>query len=666
MGAFMKINKKVMYSIVTVNILLSMIGYVANKSVIQKELNSDIKVTTEEKSKSLEYIIEQKKSMAINAVKWFEDSDELIKAINENNKNNIIQLGKQAMSYFGLDYWIVTDIKGNVIARAHEPDNFGDSIANQVNIQKALKGESSVGIEEGAVVKLSIRAGCPIKDQQGQIVGVISTGYVLADKFVDEVNKTLSCDITIFNGIEQAGTTLMDNGKRITGTKLNDTEIQESVLNSGNATSKLMVISGKNYYSMYSPLLDVNNKIIGMCFVGVPANVIQPLIMKLTIYQFLISFITLILSLLVLWFILRKYLSSPLNKLVDFFKELSNGEGDLTKTMNINTNDEVSEVMNEFNKFILKLRTIISHVKDSSSVVKEETIGLSNSVSACTYSMIEISKIVSKISENMMGNAASLEETTVSTHEMNKASNMVAQSCAVVSEQSIFANEITEEGSKAIKDIITSIQNISNSSGEVIEKMNELQELSNKINEIVIMITDISTETNLLSINASIEAARAGEHGKGFAVVAEEVRSLAEESSNSSNEIINLIHHVQCNIKDTALSVENVSENINATVDQAIIVDRRFKYITDAINIVSEKTNDIAAAAEEQAASIEQISIAMDEIARVTANTAEDSYKMNESVKREKESMEEANVVTQRVTKIIRDLNLIVEKFKTR
>lgn len=662
----MKINKKVMCSIVTVNILLSMIGYVANKTVIQKELNYDIKVTTEEKSKSLEYIIEQKKSMAVNTVKWFENSDVLIKAITENNKNDIIQLGKQAMSNFGLDYWVVTDIKGNVIARAHEPDNFGDSIANQVNIQKALKGETSVGIEEGAVVKLSIRAGCPIKDQQGQIVGVISTGYVLSDKFVDEVNKTLSCDITIFNGMERAGTTLKDNEKRLTGTKLNDTEIQENVLNKGNAMSKLMVISGKDYYSMYSPLLDVNNKIIGMCFVGVPANVIQSLIMKLTIDQLLISFITLGLSLIVLSFILKKYLSIPLNKLVVFFKELSNGEGDLTKTMNITTNDEVSEVMNEFNKFILKLRTIISQVKDSSSVVKEETLGLSNSVSSCTNSMIEISKLVAKISENMMGNSVALEETTASTHEMNKASTMVAESCVVVSEQSIFANEITEEGSKAIQDIITSIQNISNSSGEVIIKMNELQNLSNKINEIVTMITNISTETNLLSINASIEAARAGEHGRGFAVVAEEVRRLAEESSNSSHEIINLIHEVQCNIKDTALRVETVSENISSSVNQALIVDRRFKHISDAINIVTEKTHDIAAAAEEQAASVEQISSAIDEIASVTASTAEDSYKMNISVQREKESMDEANVVTQRVTKIIRDLNLIVEKFKTR
>jgi len=666
MGAFMKINKKVMCSIIAVNIILTIVGYVANKSIIQNKMNSEIKATTEEKSKSLEYIIDHKKGMALNAVKWFENSEVLLKAINENNRSDIIQLGKMAMSDFDLDYWVVTDIEGNVIARAHEQDNYGDNISNQVNIQKALEGEISVGIEQGAVVRLSIRAGCPIKDKEGQIVGVVSTGYILSDNFVDEVNKTLSCDITIFNGIERVGTTIKEKEKRITGTKLYDNEIEENVLGKGNSVSKLITISGIDYYSMYSPLIDVNNNIIGMCFVGVPAHVIQSLISDLTVYQLLISFITLVLSLLVLYFILKKYLSNPLNKLVEFFKELSRGEGDLTKTIEVITNDEVGEVMNEFNKFITKLKSIISQVKESSCIVREETKDLSNRVSSCTDLMREISRSISKISDNMMGNSAAIEETTASTQEINKVSNMVAKSCAVVSEQSIFANEITQEGSKAIQDIITSIKNISDSSDEVIGKIYELQKLSNKINEVVTIITDISDQTNLLSINASIEAARAGEYGKGFSVIADDVKKLAEESNKSSYEIINIIHDVQCNIKDTVLKVDAVSKNINLGADKAIIVDERFKKISESISIVSEKAHDIAAASQEQAASIEQISSAMDEIAKITMGTAEDANKMNIAVQYEKDNMEGANVVTKRVSEIVRELNLVVEKFKTK
>lgn len=662
----MKINKKVMCSIIAVNVILTIIGYIANKSIIQNKMNSEIKATTEEKSKSLEYIIDHKKSMALNAVKWFENSDVLLKAINENSRSNIIQLGKMAMSDFGLDYWVVTDIEGNVIVRAHEPDNYGDNISNQVNIQKALEGEISVGIEQGAVVRLSIRAGCPIKDKEGQIVGVVSTGYILSDNFVDEVNKTLSCDITIFNGIERVGTTIREKEKRITGTKLYDNEIEENVLGKGNSVSKLITISGIDYYSMYSPLIDVNNNIIGMCFVGVPAQVIQSLITELTVYQLLISFITLVFSLLILNFILKKYLSIPLKNLVEFFKELSSGEGDLTNMMEVITNDEVGEVMNEFNRFITKLKSIILQVKESSCIVREETKDLSNRVSSCTDLMIEISKSIAKISDNMMGNSAGIEETTASTQEINKVSNIVAKSCVIVSEQSIFANEITQEGSKAIQDIITSIQNISNSSDEVIIKIYELQKLSNKINEVVTIITDISDQTNLLSINASIEAARAGEYGKGFSIIADDVKKLAEESNKSSHEIINIIHDVQCNIKDTALKVDTVSKNINLGVDKAIIVDERFKKISEAICIVSEKAHDIAAASQEQAASIEQISSAMDEIAQITMGTAEDANKINIAVQCEKDNMEEANVVTKRVSEIVRELNLIVEKFKTK
>lgn len=666
MGAVMKISKKVMCSIISVNILLILIGYAASKTIIKNELNSNIKMTTEEKSKSLEYIIDEKKNRAINSVKWFENSEVLIKGISENNREDIIALGKKAINNFGLDYLVVTDINGKVIARAHEPDKFGDSIINQANIQNAIRGDTTVGIEEGAVVKLSIRAGCPIKDEQGKILGVISTGYVLSDEFVDEVNKTLGCNITIFDGMERVGTTLKDNEKRMTGTKLDDNEIQENVLKKGKSISKLMEISDKHYYSVYSPLLNVNDEIVGMSFVGVEAEVVDSLITQLTIYQSVIYFITLLLSLLILSFILKKYLTTPLSILVNFFKEISKGEGDLTKTMTITSNDEVGDVIKEFNIFISKLNNIISHVKEVSNIVRDETINLAKRVYCCNESMITISNVVSKISENMMGNAAAIEETTASGHEVEKASTMVAQSCLAASEQSIFANEITNEVSKSIKDIIMSIQNISDSSKEVIGKMSELQSLSKKINEIVTLITNISEETNLLSINASIEAARAGENGKGFGIVAEEVRRLAEESNEASNEIISLINEVQGNIKNTALKVENVSENINSGVNKAAIAEKRFEKISEAINIVSEKIHDIAAAAEQQAASMEQISGAMDEISGITVSTADDSYKMDTLVKGERKSMEEANAATQRVNEIINSLNLMISKFKTK
>ncbi|ADL50307.1 methyl-accepting chemotaxis protein [Clostridium cellulovorans] len=661
----MKISKKIMYSVIVVNVVLIIIGYFVSRTIIQNVLNSDIRISTEEKSDAFAELIEEKKITAVNNIKWLEGSSRLIKAVQQNNRGDIIELGKQAMSNFEMDYFVITDANGNVIARAHEPEKFGDSILKQANIEKALKGEVTVGIEEGTTVRLSIRAGCPIKNENGQIIGAVSMGYVLADGFVDEINEKVNCEVTIFNGIERVGTTIKDGEKRITGTKIEDAEIEDTVLNQGKSIDKVVTIDGKKYVAVYSPLFDVKDNIIGMKFVGVPADIVQSVERQLVIAQVLISFITIVVSLLVLLFILQKSVTSPLKKLVEFFKELSNGEGDLTKTMKVNTKDEVGEVIIEFNKFISKLRYIINEVKDSSNIITKETIAMSNNVSSCTDVMLEISKRVSKVSDNMMDNSAAIEETTSATHEMNKVSDVVATSCMQVSEQSNYASEITEDGSKAIQDIIYSINDISVSSEEVIIKMNELQSLSNKINEIVEIITGVSKQTNLLSLNASIEAAKAGEQGKGFAVVAGEIRKLAEESNKSSLEIVGLIKEVQGNIKDTAQKVEAVSENIASGVDKANFADRKFKEISKAINIVSEKSHDIAAAAQEQVASVEQVSNAMEEIAKVTASTADDSYKMNLAMQNERESMEEVNQVTQKLTKIIKELNTMVEKFKT-
>lgn len=661
----MKINKKIMCSVIVVNVVLVIFGYFISRTIIQNVLNSDIKISTEEKADAYGELIEEKKITAVNNIKWLEGSNRLIKAVQQNNREDIIELGKQAMSNFEMDYFVITDTNGNVIARAHEPEKFGDSIIKQVNIEKALKGETTVGIEEGTVVRLSIRAGCPIKSENGQIIGAISMGYVLADNFVDEVNEKVDCEVTIFNGIERVGTTITDGEKRITGTKIEDTEIQDIVLNQGKSIDKVVTINGKKYIAVYSPLVDVNNNVVGMKFIGVPADIVQAVERQLIIAQVLISFATIVISLLVLLFILQKSVTEPLRRLVEFFRELSNGEGDLTKTMKVDTKDEVGEVIIEFNKFISKLKSIITEVKESSNIITKETIGMSDNVSSCTDVMLEISKRVSKISDNMMDNSAAIEETTSATHEMNKVSEVVANSCMQVSEQSNYASEITAEGSKAIQDIISSIKDISTSSEDVMIKMNELRRLSDKINEIVEIITGISKQTNLLSLNASIEAAKAGEQGKGFAVVAGEIRKLAEESNKSSQEIIYLIKEVQGNIKETSQKVEAVSENIALGVNKANFTDGKFKEISQAVNIVSEKSHDIAAAAEEQVASVEQVSNAMEEIAKVTASTAEDSYKMNLAMQNERESMESVNDTTKKLASIVKELNIMVEKFKT-
>ena len=114
----------------------------------------------------------------------------------------------------------VTDETGKVIARVHAPDKFGDSIASQANVASALKGTQLAALEKGTVVRFSARAGTPVKAPDGRIVGVVSLGYsVTKDEVVDAIKARFHTEATIFQGDERAASTIVQDGKRVVGTK---------------------------------------------------------------------------------------------------------------------------------------------------------------------------------------------------------------------------------------------------------------------------------------------------------------------------------------------------------------------------------------------------------------------------------------------------------------
>ncbi|RYD04320.1 hypothetical protein N752_15870 [Desulforamulus aquiferis] len=125
----------------------------------------------------------------------------------------------------GIDFATITDENGIVIARTHDPAKMGDSVMNQKNVQVALKGEPIAVIESGTVVKLSARSGVPVKNEQGQIVGVISVGYDLSkEHVVDEIKDLFGTDATLFLQDTRVNTTIVKENKRLVGTQL-DPEI---------------------------------------------------------------------------------------------------------------------------------------------------------------------------------------------------------------------------------------------------------------------------------------------------------------------------------------------------------------------------------------------------------------------------------------------------------
>jgi methyl-accepting chemotaxis protein len=168
---------------------------------------------------------------------------------------------------FGVDSVTVSDEKGVVVARTRDK-KAGDSVANQVIVQKALQGEATAGVEPGTVVRLSVRAGAPVKNAAGKIVGVVMPSFAVThNDIVDRVKKLYGTDATLFHGDERVSTTIIKDGKRQVGTKLNE-QIAAKVLGERQRYVGRTEILGMQYLTAYMPLKGPDGKPIGVIFAG--------------------------------------------------------------------------------------------------------------------------------------------------------------------------------------------------------------------------------------------------------------------------------------------------------------------------------------------------------------------------------------------------------------
>lgn len=166
-----------------------------------------------------------------------------------------------------LDFVTITDAQGKVLVRSHDNQR-GDSIAGRALVQKALQGTSQSVIEPSETAKMAAQAGAPLKNEQGQIIGAIVAGYnVTRDNFVDRIKHMYGTDVTLFFGDERVASTLIKDGKRVVGTKLNG-KIADTVLKKGEKYSARADILGMDYFTSYIPLVGGDNKIIGVLFAG--------------------------------------------------------------------------------------------------------------------------------------------------------------------------------------------------------------------------------------------------------------------------------------------------------------------------------------------------------------------------------------------------------------
>ncbi|AHZ67080.1 methyl-accepting chemotaxis sensory transducer [Pseudomonas mandelii JR-1] len=299
-----------------------------------------------------------------------------------------------------------------------------------------------------------------------------------------------------------------------------------------------------------------------------------------------------LISLLVLGLLVRRLLR-PLDQLKDSLADINRGEGDLTRHLPVVGNDEIALVAGEFNQFLQNLKALIGDVKNSSQRVREST----------TATSCEADQAANRVQVQLQ----ELDQLATAMTEMASTAEDVARNAQTAAEAAIAANEETADGVALVSRSTGAIKRLAEEMDATGHAINELSTLSQSIESIVAVITSIADQTNLLALNAAIEAARAGESGRGFAVVADEVRSLAARTQQSTQEIREMIDQLQTGVKHAQVQMQQSRDTASKTAGDANAANETLKRIREAIYRINDMNLQIAAAAEEQSATTEEI-----------------------------------------------------------
>ena len=352
---------------------------------------------------------------------------------------------------------------------------------------------------------------------------------------------------------------------------------------------------------------------------------------------YLISFVLVLLSLVIMFYLVSKTITKPLNDLIQRADDLSSGEGDLTRKLEVIGNDEIAIASSSINRFIEKMRILISEAKN-----------LSNENSSISHELSSTSLQVGRAVETSM---KIVTETTSKAHVLQHELGEGITEANEGKSELLKANTFLSEANNAILALTKDIQSSAATEVELAHKIQQLSHDAEQVKEVLVVIGDIADQTNLLALNAAIEAARAGEHGRGFAVVADEVRKLAERTQKSLQEI-------------------------NATIN---VIVQAIMDSSDQMTLNSQKVETLAATASHVEVKINELSRVMETTTHISDKTVKnylqtgnditemisDVSQINDISSQNARSVEEIASAAEHLSKMTEMLNLKLSEFRT-